>query len=661
VPLFTADQLDRVRAIIRQHTRMLGISYLSASEDPDFTAQLREHGLLEADAPPPDLISDSFAYGQLLARAENLNLREAGPEEILNRLAADPAPPLSESEQAIVEMAHRHAGQYVQGLGDRITSDVLTEITALEGGLTHDQIKAVVADETARNRQRRATAGNLKKNLTDRVGTWERDWQRLGTSEVNDAIQDGTAVTFERDHDDPFVSKLPRPDACPDCVRLYLTAGQGSAPIVFSLEELRANGTNVGRKRANWLATVGNIHPWCGCSLVRIPPGMTWSVEDGSPELVPESMKKSDDSDEKHLTGSPFKLHYRTERHGLPISIENRKGSNRKWKDRDGNEGSTKMRHAYGYIRGTHGADDDEIDCFLGPDDNASRVFVVHQRIRKDDGTFYGHDEDKVMLGFSSAREAKRAYLVHYNDPGFFGSMTELSTAKFKKVIDRNKGKQLKLVKSFDAGEIQVLEKAQAAKARRTPGRKPWLHKGGHYGIRDQLDIALLPIHRAPKPPNIIQGADDVPVKSRPSHMVGVADAAGYSAEGRRKAKAKAGPESREDARRRNYAPDGRHWAIQGIAPHMTASSHESAFDFWPKIIAEFRKQARENALEVGAWKREFSERIAKRRNEDSRVSDLTRKQRVQQRSEAGAPQDRPLIKGLMLPARFLRKPKGAE
>jgi len=560
VPLFTDEQLEQVRAIIKRYTNALGISYLGAGSDPKFVAELREQGLIEADADAPDLIGDSFAYGQLLARSGDLKLRTSPPDEVIKRLQQNPAPPLSEAEKVIVETARRHAGQYVQALGDRITADVMGTVTGLEGGLTPEQIRETVASETAKNRERRATAANLKKQLTDRVGTWERDWQRLATSESNDSIQEGTAVSFERDHDDPLVSKLPRPDACPDCVRLYLTAGQGSAPKVFRLSELRANGTNVGRKRAAWKPTVGNVHPWCGCQIVRIPAGMTWSVDDGSPELVPEgSVKKSDNSDEKPLTGSPFKLHYRTERHGLPISIENKKGSKRRWKDRDGNEGATKMRHAYGYIRGTHGADDDEIDCFVGPDVNASKVYVVHQRIRKDDGTFEVHDEDKVMIGFSSAREAKRAYLVHYDDPGFFGSMTLMTVERFKKVIEKNKGKRLRLVKSFEPGEIQVLE-AQRARAaeppapKKVPGKRPWLKKA----IRDQLDVALLPKHSQRADPTIVQGADDVPVKARPAHMTGIAEAAGYTRNGRKAIKKKDGRRAQEDARRRNWAPENR-------------------------------------------------------------------------------------------------------
>lgn len=99
---------------------------------------------------------------------------------------------------------------------------------------------------------------------------------------------------------------------------------------------------------------------------------------------------------------------------GLPIAVENRKGSVRKGVDKDGKPWKTKFKLPYGYIVGTEGRDGEEIDAYVGPHKDAVEAFVVHQR--KIDGT--GHDEDKVMLGFNSEEEARAAYLDHYNKVG---------------------------------------------------------------------------------------------------------------------------------------------------------------------------------------------------------------------------------------------------
>jgi hypothetical protein len=114
---------------------------------------------------------------------------------------------------------------------------------------------------------------------------------------------------------------------------------------------------------------------------------------------------------------------------GLDISIENPKGSVRKGVDPDGKEWRTKMHHAYGYIRRTEGVDGDHVDVYIGPDEDASNVYIVHQRKA---GDWQKYDEDKCMLGFSTKEAARRAYLRQYDDPRFLGPITTMPFDEFK-------------------------------------------------------------------------------------------------------------------------------------------------------------------------------------------------------------------------------------
>lgn len=114
---------------------------------------------------------------------------------------------------------------------------------------------------------------------------------------------------------------------------------------------------------------------------------------------------------------------------GLPVTIETPKGSTRFWTDTDGSQGQTKMRYDYGYVQGASGADGDSVDVYLGPTEDAQDVYIIHQNRKPD---FVVYDEDKVMLGFDSVNHARDAYLAHYNDDRFFGSMTVMSLADFK-------------------------------------------------------------------------------------------------------------------------------------------------------------------------------------------------------------------------------------
>lgn len=149
-----------------------------------------------------------------------------------------------------------------------------------------------------------------------------------------------------------------------------------------------------------------------------------------------------------------YKLQGQTEVQGIPIAIENRAGSVRSGKDADGNEWRTKMKHPYGYIKGTKGADGDPVDVYVGPEKEAPAAFVVHQH--KVDGT--GYDEDKVMLGFPDKRSAKEAYLAHYNDPKFLGPIAKVSVDRLRELV-ASKKQLVKISRASWAGLLQELQK----------------------------------------------------------------------------------------------------------------------------------------------------------------------------------------------------------
>ncbi|SMF93939.1 hypothetical protein SAMN02949497_1235 [Methylomagnum ishizawai] len=123
---------------------------------------------------------------------------------------------------------------------------------------------------------------------------------------------------------------------------------------------------------------------------------------------------------------------------GLDISIENPAGSTRSGTDPDGHAWSIKMKHDYGYIRGSLGVapDGDPVDVYVGPDEDAESVYIVHQRKA---GNWKDWDEDKCMIGFPDKESAVAAYLGHYDDPRFLGPVTTMPFAEFKdKVLDHS-------------------------------------------------------------------------------------------------------------------------------------------------------------------------------------------------------------------------------
>ena len=114
--------------------------------------------------------------------------------------------------------------------------------------------------------------------------------------------------------------------------------------------------------------------------------------------------------------------------HGLVVSIENPRGSIRSAKN-----GSWKVRMPapYGYVRGTSGADGQQLDCFLGPHCRSPLVYVVDQM----DANTGKWDEHKCFFGFASPRQVKRIYEAAFSDgraKDRLGALHEMTVAQFK-------------------------------------------------------------------------------------------------------------------------------------------------------------------------------------------------------------------------------------
>ncbi|MEE9905550.1 MAG: DEAD/DEAH box helicase family protein [Chlorobium sp.] len=112
---------------------------------------------------------------------------------------------------------------------------------------------------------------------------------------------------------------------------------------------------------------------------------------------------------------------------GFDITIENPKGSVRSGTDKAGREWSQTIQNTYGYFKRTEGKDGDHVDVFLSDNPTSGNVFVIDQVV---DGKF---DEHKVMMGFQSSVDARKAYLSNYeNGWRGAGDITEMSSDEFK-------------------------------------------------------------------------------------------------------------------------------------------------------------------------------------------------------------------------------------
>lgn len=121
---------------------------------------------------------------------------------------------------------------------------------------------------------------------------------------------------------------------------------------------------------------------------------------------------------------------------GLDITVENPAGSVRRGVDRNGHAWETRMVYDYGYVRGSLGVDGDQVDVYLGPNEDAPMVYVVHQRKA---GDWEKYDEDKCMVGFLTEGDARTAFLQHYDDERFLGPITAMPIDEFRAKVRATK------------------------------------------------------------------------------------------------------------------------------------------------------------------------------------------------------------------------------
>lgn len=118
--------------------------------------------------------------------------------------------------------------------------------------------------------------------------------------------------------------------------------------------------------------------------------------------------------------------------HGLPISIENPKGSTRSGVDTKGKPWKVQLPASYGYINRTVGKDGDHVDIYMGPHPLSHLVFVVDQIDHKSQR----FDEHKVMLGFDTAASAIDTYEKAFSDGkghARIGGLMQMTVEQFKK------------------------------------------------------------------------------------------------------------------------------------------------------------------------------------------------------------------------------------
>lgn len=148
------------------------------------------------------------------------------------------------------------------------------------GSRIQNDVRSIIMDESQKGLDSKKTAGSISKEIGRKTGDWERDFDRISDYVLHHSFNEGRVSEMQRQGGSTQLVYFDvYPGACKHCIRLYLTGPVGSEPKVFTIKELRDNGTNIGRKVEDWKPTISGIHPHCRCTANKKREGYEWDEE----------------------------------------------------------------------------------------------------------------------------------------------------------------------------------------------------------------------------------------------------------------------------------------------------------------------------------------------------------------------------------------------
>lgn len=263
--LFTLNQIQQITGIIDFHSSYLIFQVLGKESLTDFDKViLEQNGIdvagLVSKFPP---YWQSYVFGKLTAQLSNYQAGKIEYDDFLKYIQRGQYVPFSKREQQSYEIARQKSYGHIKGLGDKMKNQV-NDIITEEVYRTREDYEKIIGDEIKRGVVDRKSIQSIVSEIGHKAGEWNRDWGRIVETEMQDIFNRGRAEQIKSDKgSDVLVYKEVYSKACRWCIKLYLTNGVGSQPKLFSLQELEANGTNVGLKVNDWKATVSPAHPHC--------------------------------------------------------------------------------------------------------------------------------------------------------------------------------------------------------------------------------------------------------------------------------------------------------------------------------------------------------------------------------------------------------------
>lgn len=294
--IFSQQQIEQVMEMVDfQHLHFcvynVGTTFLSKAD----TVLLKKHGIdvKKEIFPTMPTSRKAFLFGKLAAILRG-QTNKIDYKDFKNYLQRGQYIPLNRAQEDVLALLEQRLAASVMKNSNRMKQDIQSLFNERNLKWNMDEsfkglVKKEIRTATIENRSKQEVISEIG----HKTGNWERDIGRIVETEMQDIYQYGrlSEMVDRAGENELKVYKNVFPGACRYCISLYLTAGVGSAPRIFQVGTLVANGTNIGRKQADWKAVIGTIHPHCRCEINDYREGDVWS-EEKQAFVVPQSRIK---------------------------------------------------------------------------------------------------------------------------------------------------------------------------------------------------------------------------------------------------------------------------------------------------------------------------------------------------------------------------------
>ena len=251
-PSQVSEVLEIVDAYIYKHIGTnIGMHVLDQAEKKI----LMKHGIkIPASF---NTVSTAFHYGIVAQSLGSKNAKGLDFREFSQLVKSKNFLPLSMREKQVLKMLEYQAYHEIKGLGNKISNDLGRAIIegdkVMRAGL-EDLIKETAKEAVVKRKGVKEMGGMLGR----RTRHWGRDWHRVSDYILHEAHDWGMAVEAQRVYGkDAYGYKQVMDRGCSICHKLYYVNGKGGEPIVFKVKDLMANGSNIGRDRADMRPVIG--------------------------------------------------------------------------------------------------------------------------------------------------------------------------------------------------------------------------------------------------------------------------------------------------------------------------------------------------------------------------------------------------------------------